>query len=246
MGYIDSIANTGVMGILCSVTIAFVFIQAFVFFRKAWKRGIEIGMNREKMKKVVINSAVFSILPSLPVLIFLLVLMPYLGKFFPWLRLSVIGSGAYENLVANMTAQSFGLSGVSEGVTASVFLAIVWCMSLGIIWEPILTLFGSKFIQKGMVLLKGKNAQISNTVLTCLMIALYCIFAGPYLTSFKKIPAAGASALIPLLALITGAAATLLFNKLAQITKKSVFKEFSFPLSMISGMTVAIIINIIL
>lgn len=246
MNYLEGIANTSVIGTLCSAAVLFTFIQAIVFFRKAWKRGLEIGMTKEKLKKVTVNSAVFSILPSLPILIFLLVLMPYLGTFFPWLRLSVIGSGAYENIVANMTAQSYGLTSVTEGMNPTIFISILWCMTLGILWEPLLTLFGSKFIQKGLFLLKGKNAQISDVILTCLMIALYCIFAGPHLTSFKNIPTSGAAALIPLFTLITGSGATLALNKLSQATHKSVFREFSFPLSMISGMAVAIILNLIL
>lgn len=244
--YISGIANSGIMGILCSMVVLFVFIQAFVFLRKAWRRGIELGMDKRKLKKVATNSAIFSILPSLPILIFLLLLMPYLGKFFPWLRLSVIGSGAYENIVANMTAQSFGLTSLSEGMDARIFLGILWAMTLGILWEPILTLFGSKFVQKGLVLLKGKNAKISNTVLTCLMIALYCIFAVPYVTAFKNVQSLGISAFIPLGTLVVGGLSTLLFNKIAHATKKSVFKEFSFPLSLVTGMAFAIVISIIL
>ena len=42
--------------------------------------------------KVVKSSALFSVVPSLPIIISYMILMPVLGKFFAWLRLSVIGS----------------------------------------------------------------------------------------------------------------------------------------------------------
>lgn len=241
--YLD-IANGGLLGVLCTVVIVFVFIQAFVFIRKAWMRGNEIGLGKDKMKKVVTNSAVFSIMPSLPILTFLLLLMPYLGRFFPWLRLSVIGSGAYENLVANMTAQLFGLESVAgDGMNLTIFLAILWTMTLGILLEPILTLFGSKFIQKGLAVIKGKNQQLMNVVMTCLMVSLFLVLGAPYYTRFRYIGEQGAAALIPPIVMVAAALGTLGLNKLAATTGKSVFKEFSFPLSLVIGMVVAIVLN---
>lgn len=208
---------------------------------------MEIGLGKTKMKKVLTNSVVFSIMPSLPILTFLLMLMPYLGRFFPWLRLSVIGSGSYENLVANMTAQLFGLTGVTDsGMNLTIFLAILWTMTLGILLEPILTLFGSKFIQKGLGVIKGKNEQLMNVLMTCLMISLFMVLGAPHYTSPRKIPAMGAAAVIPLLVYLVAAGATLFFKKLAENTGKAVFREFSFPLSLVVGMVTAIVVSGIL
>ncbi|MEL7608672.1 MAG: DUF5058 family protein [Bacillota bacterium] len=247
MGNYLDVANGGLMGILCVIVILFVLIQAFIFIRKAWRRGTEIGLQHQQMKKVITNSVAFSIMPSLPILAFLLMLMPTLGRFFPWLRLSVIGSGAYENLVANMTAQLFGLENVSDaGMNATIFLGIMWAMTLGIILEPILTLFGSKFIQKGLGLLKGKNQKLLNVVMTCLMISLFLVLGAPYYTSFRNIPTVGLSAMIPPIVMIFTALCSLGLNKLATVTGKPVFKEFSFPLALISGMVVAIALSAIL
>ena len=244
MGSYLDVANGGLLGILCTICIVFVFIQALLFIRKAWMRGKEIGLEPGKMKKVIVNSALFSILPSLPILVFLLLLMPTLGRFFPWLRLSVIGSGAYENLVANMTTQLFGLADLNDpGMNMTVFLGILWTMTLGILFEPILTLFGSKFIHKGLDALRGKNQQMLITVMTCLMVSLFMIFGAPYLTSFRNIPAQGFVAIIPLLVLLSAAGATVLFNKLAALSKKAALKEFSFPLSLLVGMAMAILLS---
>ena len=64
-----------------------VLVQAVVFFRVAWKRALELGLTRQELMKVVKSSAVFSIVPSLPIIISYMILLPALGKFFPWLRL---------------------------------------------------------------------------------------------------------------------------------------------------------------
>ena len=42
-----------------------------------------------------------------------LLLVPSLGRYFPWLRLSVVGSAAYETMVANMAAEALGLESIT-------------------------------------------------------------------------------------------------------------------------------------
>ena len=87
------VANGFVVFLLCFIVIAYVMFQAVLFMRKAWRQGLALGMSREIMWKTIRSSGIFSIIHSLPILIVLVVLMPNLGRFFPWLRLSVIGSG---------------------------------------------------------------------------------------------------------------------------------------------------------
>ena len=61
------------------------------------------------------SSAIFSIIPSLPIIVSYLLLVPALGRYFPWLRLSVVGSAVYETMVANMAAEAFGLESITAG-----------------------------------------------------------------------------------------------------------------------------------
>ena len=96
------VANSPVMFIFCALAILVVLVQAVIFFRTAWKRALEMGFTKGELMKVVKSSAIFSIVPSLPIIISYMILLPALGKFFPWLRLSVIGSATYETLAANM------------------------------------------------------------------------------------------------------------------------------------------------
>lgn len=112
-----TIANSPLMFVLCSIVILFVVVQAVLFMRRAWKHGTEIGLDKGIMKSTVTGSALFSIVPSIPILIILVMLMSVLGNYFPWLRLSVIGSSSYENVAANIAARSFGLlSYTDEGL----------------------------------------------------------------------------------------------------------------------------------
>ena len=66
MHYLE-IANSDIVLILFSSAIVVVVIQSLLFIRKAWKRGLELGIDKKAMTKAMTNSAIFTILPSLPV-----------------------------------------------------------------------------------------------------------------------------------------------------------------------------------
>ena len=54
------VANSDLLYILEGVMIIFVMVQSAVFLRLAWRRGIEIGLTKEKMMQTVKASAVFA------------------------------------------------------------------------------------------------------------------------------------------------------------------------------------------
>ena len=66
-----TIANSPVMFLLCGIVILYVLGQSVFFMYRAWKRGKEIGLSEQKMKSVITGSALFSIVPSIPILIIL-------------------------------------------------------------------------------------------------------------------------------------------------------------------------------
>ena len=241
------IGNSGIMFALCGVVVCFVLFQATLFIRKAWRQGKKLDMSSEDMKRVMVSSCIFSIVPSLPILLVLLVLMPSLGMYFPWLRLSVIGSGAYENMAANVCAQTFGLKSISDpGYNAEMLVSTMWVMTIGIIWGPLYTVIGSKYIQKGIKILKGRQEKRINAIFAAMSIAMICVFSGTYFATPFKINKTGAVGLIPLLVFIVSAIAIYFLDKLGKRTGSKLVSESSFPLSMITGMLSAIVFRLIL
>ncbi len=76
-----AIANSNIMLLLCSVTILVVLIQPIIFMKIAWKRGKNVGLTSDEMKTATKSSSIFAIIPSLPIIISYLMLVPALGKF---------------------------------------------------------------------------------------------------------------------------------------------------------------------
>ncbi|MCB6201806.1 DUF5058 family protein [Extibacter muris] len=238
-----SIAESPVMFLVCAIVILYVLCQSFLFMFRAWRHGKEIGMSRRVMLNTVTGSALFSVVPSIPILIILVMLMSVLGSYFPWLRLSVIGSSSYENVAANIAARSYGLlSYTDEGYNASIFISSMWAMSICILYEPLLVIFGQKSLDRGMTKLRQKKPVIYSLLIDGVFIAMMGWFCAPYLTYWTEKP----EQVLSLAALVTAAVAALVFNWLAGKTGKHFFMEMSFPGGMLCGMLGAYIVNLLI
>lgn len=238
-----SIANAPIMFVVCAIVILYVVLQAVWFMRRAWKHGTKIGLDKGVMKSTITGSALFSIVPSIPILIILVMLMSVLGNYFPWLRLSVIGSSSYENVAANIAARSFGLlSYTDEGYTASIFVATMWAMSICILYEPLLVIFGRKPLDKGMAKLRRSKPVVYNLLIDGIFIAMMGWFCAPYLTYWTEKP----EQVLSMVALVVAGAAALLFNWLAKKTKKNFWSEMSCPGGMLVGMAGSYVANLFL
>ena len=230
-------ANSSVMAVLCGITILIVLLQPILFLAAAVKRGKELNMTKEEMKNAAVSSAVFSIIPSLPIIISYLILVPSLGRYFPWLRLSVVGSASYETMVANMAAEAFGLESITvENIPLDVFVSIVFVVTIGILGGNIFNVFFLKTYDKKVEKIRGENAALVPMITTAMFLGLYGTMAAPHLTNFSSIPA--------LSAILVAGIAALLLGKLS--TKVKRLKEFSFALSMVIGMLASCVVNAML
>jgi len=227
-----SIANSNLLFIMVAAVIAVVFIQSVVFFIIAWKRGLALGITKSKMLDAVRSSAIFSVVPSLPILLALVAMVPVLGIPFPWLRLGVIGSAPYELLAANIGAQSMGVQGLGQsGYTAQVFVNSMWIMSLGILWSPVIFLLFAKKLQRGMTNMKKNDSKWLEILIASLFFGMISVFIG------QPIVSGG----IQLATILTSAA--IMFALTAVVKKFGIgwLANFSLSIAMIASMALAII-----
>ena len=123
--------NHPLLFILAGIAVLAVLLQSLVFLRKAYKRALELGYSKEKLKSLIVSSALFSIAPAVAIGIGVITLSGTLGIALPWLRLSVVGSIVYELSAAQAAASSLGAS-LGESLTATQFSTIAWTMTVGI------------------------------------------------------------------------------------------------------------------
>ena len=125
----------------------FILIMCVVFLVKSYRAGIAIGMDKKVMRRAIMSSATFSVLPGVSILLGVIALGGSLGVPLSWLRLSVVGALQYELNVAEIAATGMGLSGlkVSE-MSIGAFTTIALVMTAGILSGITCCIFGLKNI----------------------------------------------------------------------------------------------------
>ena len=81
LDYLD-VANSNFIYGLAIFVIIFIIFQSLIFMRKAYKQGLKIGMDKKILFKTIKSSMVFSIVPSIPIVIALMAMAPVLGYHF--------------------------------------------------------------------------------------------------------------------------------------------------------------------
>lgn len=217
--------------LLALVIIGLIYIAGFslIYLKKAYTRCIEMGITREELRKVIKSSLVFSIVPSLSIVVGMLALTTVLGGIWSWWRLSVIGSLSYESLISSSVANAIGYSTSAEMLdlaTGREFGVIMILMSIGMLSGFfVLIPFGKKL---SMSVNKTKNASTWKYVLSgTFMLCLFAVYI-PVLLIGDTIQAA-----VMLTGLVIAVGLGILSAKSPKLRWLS---EFIMAFSMIGGM----------
>lgn len=234
MDVITRIGGSKTVFILCLIPIIGTWIQSILFLRKGLNEAKRIGMTEQRINKVMTNTAIFSILPTIPIIITMGPLIKVLGRYIPWLRLSVVGSAPYESIAADIALKSYGLGALGEAtITEPAFVTVVMAMTFGIMLSPILTLFALKPLDKKIKKVQTQEGSgFVHVAFSALFLGLIAVLAVPIAVNVKN-P-------VGILTIVTSGAAVLLLEKLAVKMDKNIIKDFAFPLAMIIGMGSAV------
>lgn len=166
--------------LLALVSIGLIYILGFslVYLKKAYSRCLEMGITKEELKKVIKSSVVFSIVPSLSIVVGLFALISVLGVVWSWWRLSVIGSLSYESLISSSVSTALGFSSNAEmlaNATGREFGVVMILMSIGMLSGFfILIPFGKKL---SMSVNKTENSSTWKYVLSgTFMLCLFAVY----------------------------------------------------------------------
>ena len=241
-----SMLNSPVMYLICGGIVAFVAVICIVFLVRAWRAGLAIGMDRVKMKRVIVSSATFSALPSVGILLGVIALSGSLGTPWPWLRLSVIGALHYETQVAQAAAEQVGMKSLSAAeMTPQGFATIALLMSLCIIWGIVLSIFFNKRYTRRLSSASGGKgaAGFGDAAMTAMFIGLVSAYLGSYLGGFVS-----SNGLFmcsgdwtPLAVAAVSAVVMALFSYLAEKKHVTWVENFSIAGSMLAGMAAAVL-----
>ncbi len=242
-----NVANSSFLAVLGGLVFLFILSQSTLFLLKAWRRGVHAGIDKEKLKAAIRQSVIFSIIPSLPILISLVAMAPVLGIYFPWIRLSIIGSAPYELMAADVGAKSMGVTGLgAEGYTAAVFANSMWIMSLGIVWGLVIVIFFLNRIQGTISKAKKKDAGWVPIMIGALFAGLLSVFLADVIAPsiLQLFADEVGKPVLGLPVLLVSAVSMGFFGILIKKFKMNRLQDFALSFSMVFGMASAVLISL--
>ena len=241
--------NSGRMYLICGAIVAFIAAVCVVFMVRAWRAGKALGMDVTKMKRAVVSSATFSVLPSVGILLGVIALSGSLGIPWPWLRLSVIGALHYETQVADAAAESLGFHLGSGRMPAEAFSTVALLMSVCIMWGMILmTLLGRRYLNRlhsGERKAGSKTGGFGDRAMAAMFIGMVSAYIGSYIGSF--VSGEGLFTFrgpwTPLVVVAVSAAVMAVFTWLSEKKNIQWLDNFSIAASMLCGMLAAVLVG---
>ena len=233
--------NSPVIFALVAVIILAVLAQSWFFLRKALRRGKELGIEKEKLKKTMITAAVFTVAPAVAIVIGVMALSKDLGVALPWLRLSVIGSLSYETVAATNAESAMGMTlGQASSLTAGQFVTVAIVMTLSIMVGPWLCPLLARRLQKGMVRMENRDRKWSDLFVNAMFIGMISAFLGYVFCDVGTVFHGSAAGLIPVCVMAVSA---VLRAGCGLAMKKLGWKwmgDYALPISLVLGMLSAI------
>ena len=239
--------NHPVLFLLAGIIVLIVLAQSLFFLRKAWRRGKEIGMPMDKLRRVVIGTAIFTVAPALAIVISVISLSKKLGIPLPWMRLSVVGAITYETPAAANALSAMGLewADILE-LTATQYVTVAAVMTMGImvgIW--LVPVVGKRLIN-GMINLEKRDKKWGEIFSAALFLGMISAFLGYVFDDFTDIFHGDLRGLIPPLVMFVSAAMMGICGLAMKKLNWRWMNDYALPISLLAGMISAIPITALL
>ncbi len=223
------IINSPLLLGLVIVGLLYIVGFAVVYFIKAYRHCLELGITKEEVHSVIKSSVVFSIVPSLSIVVGLFALSTVLGVVWSWWRLSVIGSLSYETMISSSIASALGYETSSEmlaNATGREFGVVMILMSVGMLSGFLVLIPFGKKMASSVDKSQSGGSTWKFVLSGCFMLCLLAVYI-PVLLIGDTTQAA---------VMLTGLVVALIMGVLSKKPGLGWMNEFVMAFSMIVGM----------
>ena len=178
---IKELINSPLLLALVCGGLGYITLFSVVYLLKARKRALELGITKQEISDIIKSSLIFSIVPSLSIVIGLVALAASLGTVWAWWRLSVIGSLSYESQIASSLAAALQYANTTEMVnnaSGREFGVIMILMSIGMLSGFLILIPAGKKLMTSVDKTKGGNGWSG-----CFMLTLLAVYVPVLLIS---------------------------------------------------------------
>ena len=229
--------NHPILFLLAGIIVLAVLGQSLFFLIKAWRRAKEIGMPMDKLRRVAVGTAIFTVAPALAIVISVISLSKKLGIPLPWMRLSVVGAITYETPAAANALSAMGLEWAEiTNLTATQYVTVAAVMTMGIRLVPVV---GKRLIG-GMINLEKRDKKWGEIFSAALFLGMISAFLGYVFDDFTDVFRGDLRGLIPPLVFFVSAAMMGLCGLALKKRKWTWMNDYALPISLLVGMVSAI------
>ncbi len=232
--------NHPVLFVIVGALILAVLAQSVYFLVRALRRAKQLGIGEKVVKKTISSAAVFTIAPAIAILVGVVALSKSLGVALPWLRLSVIGSITYETVAAGNALNAANISAGDVITDPSIYVTVLWVMTIGIAAGLILVPFVTKKIQGGLMKVSVKDKKWGEIFNNAMFLGMISAFLGYVFCDVSSVFKGETYGLIPVLVMAVSALIMAVCGLLAGKLKARWLTDYALPMSLIGGMASAI------
>ena len=244
--------NSPIIFAMVAIVIGVVIAQSVFFLTKAYKRGIELGIDKSVLNATIKRSAIFTIAPAVAIFMGVVSLVKMLGLALPWLRLSIIGAVTYELPAAKNALEALGVDAITD---AKQYVTVAFVMTFGIASSLILAPITCKAITGGMMKVKDKDKKWMDLLMTSMFVGMLSAFLGYIVCDlglvYEKVGEAKVLAFhyqiehwIPVFVMAISAGLMSICGILLKKFNWKWLTDYALPISMIGSMALAIPISI--
>jgi hypothetical protein len=218
---------------------AYVLMQSAVFLIKARRKALLIGFTKEQINQTITSSAVFTIAPSVAILIGLVTLAKIFGPMLAGMRLGTLGALTYELPTATLVLRGFGFE-AGDVLNPRVVTTALWVMTFGCIPPLLIIPFFFKKYNARINQIKDKDNSWNQIMMDALFIGMISAFVG-FVVAPKTVNNETFISVLAILVFLTSAFLIVIFGLMMQKFKWAWLKNYALPLSMIGAMAFAIL-----
>ena len=170
------VANSPWMWLASVPVVVVVLLQAGLFLRRAWEVGEDVGLSDEQLKSGLRTGVISAIGPAIAVLAGMLALIATVGGPIAWMRLSVIGSVAFELPAAELGLAQFGYGLGDSRITETAYATAVWSMILGGTGWLLVSAFGTPYMETVRQKIGGGSENLIPVISSAAMLGAFAYF----------------------------------------------------------------------
>lgn len=228
--------------LLIGLVFAYVLLQSTYFLIKARKQAIELGISKQDINKTITSTIVFSIAPSIAILIGLIALTKVFGPLLSAMRLSTLGAVTYELPAALSVIEGVFNMNIGDVLTPQIVITALWVMTLGCIPPKIIIpLFFRKMSDK-MDQIKEKDQSWNKIMMDALFIGMIVAFVGYVIAPrVDSITNQSYISVLAILVLLSSAVILIVIGIIINKFKAEWLRNYALPVSMVGAMGLAIL-----